>query len=290
MVEETNTCSDKKTDKERAERPLFPAFVHISLGVIAVIALLLWLWPASAIRGLSFRIPITLAAICFLTFYVGGEMIRWRFRISLWNMFAFITLLAVLCGGFGAWLLHAHQQRRRVQAIQQLGGYIRYETIHGLDGQFVTSDGWIVPKKLVDAFGVDVFARTREVGWTKGGISDAEVATLDLRGFSSVAICSREITDAGVEHVCQNPEMTQLWLGSTQVTDTGLHVLQQLPRLELVSLYDTRITDECLPHIHSLDSLKFIDLRKTQFTREGVEVLRQTLPGCQVLSDFEQPN
>ena len=63
--------SREKKDDRRARgelrRPLFATWVHVSLGIIAVAALMLWLGPASAIREWSHRIAIMLSAICFLT-------------------------------------------------------------------------------------------------------------------------------------------------------------------------------------------------------------------------------
>lgn len=278
---------DKKHEKVGVQ-PLFPALVHISLAVIAVVAMLLRLWPASAIRGWSFRLPLTLGCIIFLSFYVAGEMVRWRFRVTLKNMFALVALSALVCGGFGAWLHDAHQQRKRVLAIQQLGGHVGYDTVHGLDGKFVTSDGWVVPQDLVGMLGVDFFARTKSAGWFNASISDAQLLTLNLQGFSSLSISNPKITDAGLAHVCQNREVKMLWLGSTSVTDEGLGVIRNLPQLQHLNLYNTGVSDNCLHTILALQDLEHANLRKTRFTRQGIEELRRMLPDCQVLSDFDE--
>ena len=266
--------------------PLYPSWVNWALALLANTALLLWLWPASALREWSFQVAITLCTICFLTIYVSGELIRWRLRISLKTLFALITLVSVVCGSFGAWILSAQQQRRRTRAITQLGGYVRRDIRHGLDGKVITQDGWVLPEWLLDTFGADFFARVDEVRFYQTRITDNDLTHLDLHGFRILGLHGDGITDQGVAQLTKYQELRELWLSATRVSDDELQSLQQLPNLETLSLHNTSITDAGLIHLQTLRKLEWIDVRKTKVTEAGIAELQTALPACQIQHDF----
>ncbi len=102
---------------------------------------------------------------------------------------------------------------------------------------------------------------------------------LDLR--------SRNLTDAGLEHLKGLGKLEQLWLGGTAVTDVGLAYLAGLASLQSVDLASTKVTDAGLVHLKGLDGLIELSLRQSEVTQAGYMDLRGALIRCQIA--WERP-
>ena len=76
--------------------------------------------------------------------------------------------------------------------------------------------------------------------------------------------------------------IVQLHLGYSQVTDAGLSHLKQMPNLEILHLQKTSITDAGITHLKGLRNLKFLNLYDTQVTDHCLESLK-TLPALRSL-------
>lgn len=70
------------------------------------------------------------------------------------------------------------------------------------------------------------------------------------------------ITDAGLRHLSNLRNLSQLYLYVTQITDAGLKYLRELQSLEMLELFQTKITD-----------------------KQGLASLNQALANCDHLSE-----
>jgi hypothetical protein len=61
--------------------------------------------------------------------------------------------------------------------------------------------------------------------------------------------------------------------------------MKHLENLEFLALDGTQINDNDLEHLKALGNLKHLLIYRTKVTKEGVESLRQALPGCRIRSD-----
>ncbi len=75
------------------------------------------------------------------------------------------------------------------------------------------------------------------------------------------------LTDAGLAHVANLAQLTDLNLADTPIADRGLAHLSRLTELERLSLYNTQITDEGLVHLKALRSLKRLNIGKRGRTK-----------------------
>ena len=92
-----------------------------------------------------------------------------------------------------------------------------------------------------------------------------------------------QITDAGMEHLKNLTNVTNLGLEGTQVTDAGLEHLKGLTNLSfLLGLSGTKITDAGLEHLKGLKKLKYVSLQNTKVSQEGVDKLKKALPKCKI--------
>jgi hypothetical protein len=73
-------------------------------------------------------------------------------------------------------------------------------------------------------------------------------------------------------------EPLSLTLAGTLVTDAGLAHLGNIPNLERVNLSGTEITDAGLMRLETLTQLKTLRLGQTDVTDEGMKRLQKALP------------
>jgi hypothetical protein len=71
------------------------------------------------------------------------------------------------------------------------------------------------------------------------------------------------VTDEGIRHLAQLPNLRHLDLTGTSITDRGLTVLASLPGLETISMSMTGITDEGAAHLASCPELQDVRLGGT---------------------------
>lgn len=90
------------------------------------------------------------------------------------------------------------------------------------------------------------------------------------------------VTDAGLAHVAEIPELQELGLSSTPITDDGLRNISHLKSLRRLDLSGTLVTDEGLRHLIGLDLLE-LDLSETKVTPEGMDRAERAMPNCLVL-------
>ena len=69
-----------------------------------------------------------------------------------------------------------------------------------------------------------------------------------------------------------------LSLSRTRVTDAGLRHVSQLPNLQVLGLAETAVTDRGLNLLQQLRAMQSVNLRRTRVTRQGIVELKTALP------------
>jgi hypothetical protein len=86
---------------------------------------------------------------------------------------------------------------------------------------------------------------------------------------------SRQVTDAGLQHLARMPKLETLALGGTNVTDRGLAVLRHLPNLRRFSAtWQRTITDAGVAHLRCCDRLEQVDLMGSPTGDGAIEALQ----------------
>jgi hypothetical protein len=167
----------------------------------------------------------------------------------------------------------AHEQRRAVIVIEDLGGTIRYDyECLGFGGRLPKKP----PSKWLGAFmGEEYSLDVYGVHYRYGLHFVRSTEDFNRRVDSSVA-------DAKLEHLIAFHKLRMLDLSYTPVTDRGLKHLKNLKSLVMLTLDSTQITDAGLKHLKGLTSLNSLSLNNTQVTNAGVEKLQQALPKCKI--------
>lgn len=123
----------------------------------------------------------------------------------------------------------------------------------------------------------------RNVNLGGSDVTDAGLAHLEgMTGLTTLYVDSSKVTDAGLARLRGLTGLEDLFAGDTRVGDAGLAHLRTLTRLRMVFLNNTRVTDAGLTHLAGLPALRQVDLRGSMVTAEGVQALRQALPGATV--------
>ena len=77
--------------------------------------------------------------------------------------------------------------------------------------------------------------------------------------------------------------LKQLGLGGTKITDAGLAHLRDLPDLAGLTLNNTGVTDESVEHLRRLTGLQELGLQDTKVSADGVARLKTALPRCTIV-------
>jgi len=213
---------------------------------------------------------------------------RWL-QFSLRTLFVVVT---VFCVWMGITANRARDQRLAVEAIEALGGTIRYEYQGDYDYVVITNTGVQTgrspvppgPEWLRGLIGDEFFFSVSkiELGGTKA--DDASLTAIGrLADMKNLNLRYNQVTDAGLEHLIGLTNLESLTLDGTQITDAGLVHLQRLTNLLMLNLCETQITDAGLEHLKAMTNLKTLWLDYTQVTNEGVAKLQQALPNCNIV-------
>ena len=252
--------------------------LYLTLAVLVATSCAAVFWSEGRLdEGMPGMIAIAVVCVCFF----AGEFVRQRFRIGMRGMLIAFTLVAIVCGLFGARAYRARQQRTIVQAIQSVGGIVTYDYENTRGNWVVTSDGLTIPRWLEKLVGRDMCGKV-----THAYISDAtdqDIIALKFRGIEQVSFAGTQITDKSLPSICQSKNLTHLNLWGTKVTDEGLRELHQLPRLETLDLTDTRVSDRGLATLAEMKNLKTIILIRCTVTTTGIERLIKSLPHVRLI-------
>lgn len=115
-------------------------------------------------------------------------------------------------------------------------------------------------------------------------LTDAGLAHVaNLPNVVSLNLRNTQITDKGLAHVRELKSLRHLHLEKTKVGDKGVAQLKSLENLVYLNLYGTKVTDKSLPVLGSLKKLKRLYVWNTAVTKAGVARLRKQRPDLKVV-------
>ena len=177
---------------------------------------------------------------------------RWQFSLG-----SLLLLIAVVSIWLGPRVNRANEQRRAVEAFNQLGLNIGY------DFQRATSARGVGYSQLADVPGPD---------WLRKIVGDHYFQTVESvsSGFSKTG----RVTDEHLVYVASCPDLLTLFVRETGISSEGLAHLSALGQLKTLVLTGN-FSDSGLKHLSGLQSLESIDLSDNSLTGEGFKDLAE---------------
>lgn len=210
---------------------------------------------------------------------VGTKTTRRWPRFGLRALLATVTALSVLLGYLGIVRQRVLRQRRIVQAIERIGGKVRYDFQVPPWQKLVDLDGY----GAAESFGTSPDGR-RKITHTENGVQTVFVE-MPLGPW----IIRRFLGDDAFAHIY---EVNLGWNSNpTDQLDFDPQILTQLPRLEIVVLSNAQVNDQWLASIARIPRLRFLHLsggNATSATANGLSDLQraQWLAGLSMRGDW----
>ena len=205
--------------------------------------------------------------------------------------------LTILGAAIGWTLLNIGQKSRRFSAYQTLVDHIQTKVqplaISALLEQANNATASDVVKQsslkllmhLADKATVDRVKTIDKLDFSYEYISEQELAKVVGRSdLKSLDLSHAKISLDTLEQLKELKTIEKLVLSSTATRDNIVRLLEKHETLKQLALDATATTDYSIIFLFRLTSLEELDLRHTEFTAEGINVLKQDLPNCQILS------
>jgi len=273
---------------------------RLIVGLLAVEGFLLlseWFQWFAFNEKKGYTVLIAVAAVCvvlvvMLVGLVVSLLFGWRFQFSVRSLVVLVVAVAVPLGWFGVKMREAERQRRAVEAIEEMGGWVQYD--HQYDshwGDFMGKLEPPVPAWLRRLVGDDllrdvVFVSSWNASTNSTNTSFGDVDHLDhlraLTDLRHLQLSESQVTDAGLKNLTKLRKLELLWLYGTHITDAGLQSIEGLTDLFWLDLTGTQVTDLGLEHLKELKGLKWLELSRTQVTSQGIKELQEALPECKI--------
>jgi hypothetical protein len=209
-------------------------------------------------KGWTVLIAVACAATVLafmLLWWLAALILRWPFQFTIRSLLVLVVVVALPCSWLAVAIKKSRGQRKAVEAIESLGGAVRYDWQDYLPGTY-----WGTPPPPRPQPGA---------AWLRRIVGGDFFASVE-----EVSLVEPEVTDAALENFRELPALQILYLDGTQTTDDGLENLRRLTGLENLSLRDTKITDRGLGYFRGLTNLQYLDLSGTEVTDAGLENLR----------------
>ncbi|MGI9455309.1 MAG: hypothetical protein ACR2NU_02040 [Aeoliella sp.] len=115
------------------------------------------------------------------------------------------------------------------------------------------------------------------------GVVDEDLVFVSkLTHLRTLSLEANHITDQGLINLESLLRLETLNLSNTTITDRGLVTLAKLPHLRDLDISRTDVTDASVEFLEDCRALESLDIEMTNITPEGVLLLRQGLPNCQI--------
>ena len=225
---------------------------------------------------------------------------RWL-QFSLRTLFVLLTVACVCFGLLGRWAYRANEQKRALEWVSEMGGWVRYH--HNIADRDALGSRKMLkplgPRWLVQLLGPDYFQEVYSVD-LKGTLVrdltpltkltsletlhlyDTQVSDLTplakLTNLRDVYLINTPVSD--LTPLAELTSLESLHLDRTQVSD--LTPLEGLTSLYELRLYDTPVNVSDLMPLARLKNLQQLYLHRTQVSEEHVEKLRRALPYCDI--------
>jgi hypothetical protein len=219
-----------------------------------------------------------------------GHTQKWRLSYSLRALLVGTALTAIWLGVVSH---RARQQRIAVRALKEVGGHPVYDYMLAQSDAVGGDMAKTVPPGpawLRELVGDEYFMRPVELIFQKGRITDQGLERIRLfSGLKAIHLQDRNISDAGIPHLCDLESVEHLSLSGNRITDNGLAQLQGLNNLRRLDIEFNDISDAGLVTLSRFKNLDTVCAYGTRITREGVAKLQSALPGLKISCDFGSP-
>lgn len=101
-----------------------------------------------------------------------------------------------------------------------------------------------------------------------------------LQGLETVRLSGVGLRDEGVQYLCQNKNLTTLWLFDNPISDVSMQAIAELDELRSLNINNTRVTD--ISDLASLQNLQSLYIAFLRLDDADLEVLTQ-LPKLELL-------
>ena len=105
-----------------------------------------------------------------------------------------------------------------------------------------------------------------------------------FESLEELVLSESAVTDKNLGALSELPRLRRLWLDDTRITSDDLGKLTKCARLEQLSVCGSDVDDGSLRHLKALSSLRTLNLCNTKISTDGVDAIRNALPGCAVYS------
>ncbi len=113
-----------------------------------------------------------------------------------------------------------------------------------------------------------------QIHWPTSPITDAGLAHLrNMPQLMNLYLNGLPVTDSGLAAIANLPNLAGLYLCRTKVQGPGLSRLKSLPTLAVLSLDESQVTDAGLSHLAGASNLQFLSLTGVSLTAEGLKAL-----------------
>lgn len=102
--------------------------------------------------------------------------------------------------------------------------------------------------------------------------------------LTHVDLSASEVTDRSVALLVPAENLRLLRLAETRITDAAIDAIVKLPALESVNFYGTAVTDAGARKLAGLPGLKHLYLWQTEVGAETIQLLREKLPDCEIVT------
>jgi hypothetical protein len=216
----------------------------------------------------GYTVLIAVAAVgvvvVIMLLWLGASLLfRWRFQFTVRSLAVLVAAVAIPCCWLTVKMREAERQRKAVEAIRAVGGWVYYEYHLNESGATMTVQEPPAPAWLRRLLGEDFL-------WDVAGV---------------VFNYPEKIDDAVLEHVTGLTRLQFLNLSGTQVTDIGLERLKGLVNIERLWLTHTQVTNAGLENLKGLTKLKRLVLYGTHVSEARINELRKALPNCDIDCD-----
>jgi len=205
---------------------------------------------------------------------------RRRFQYSLRTLRLLVTLVAIACSWYAVQMKNAAERRAAILKIEKVGGSVFYYDARTSDLIGGEPPGWF--SWLRRFHGDEHMGYPALVIFEGHAITDDGLLHLkDFPNLQCLDLSGTQISDDGLVHLKGLTNLRSLDLAGTHITDAGLVHLKDLTKLEKLSLDGTRICDAGLEHLKGFENLELLYLN-SEVTTEGVSKLKQALPNCKM--------
>jgi hypothetical protein len=144
--------------------------------------------------------------------------------------------------------------------------------------------------------GNDDLRHFKEIHWPTSPITDAGLVHIrELPELTSLHLSGLPITDAGLAAIGDLPNLGSLYLSRTNVQGPGLGQLKSLPKLVLLYLDGSDVSDSGLSHLAGASNLQYLSLNGLPLTAGGLKHIKPLprlgqldITGCGLLDEEVQ--